>query len=448
LIGTALALLASVLGGHAQHLVDGISGNSFELTAKDGRISTPDGGSIYFWGYADTSSGGLGVAQYPGPTLIVQQGTRVTITLKNTLPSPVSIVFPGQSGVIASGGQKGLLTQEALTDSPVTYTFIASQPGTYTYYSGTQPDLQIELGLVGALIVRPANFNVASPATRKAYNDGPNPLNHDTVKPGRDQLPDSAFDQEYLFLLTDLDPTYHEAVEDQIEAYRQANAGNATPPAFKPNVDTTKRLPVYWFINGRAAPDTMAAPRTKTLPNQPYDAFPRMYPGQNLLMRVIGAGRDPHPFHNHGNHARVIARNGRLLQSSPAAGADLSYLVFTVPSYPGETTDAVFTWTGAGLGWDMYGHGPSDALAPYEDPADHGKPFPVVLPSDKDATYGDWYGGSPFLGVKASLPPGLGILDPSGGYIYMWHSHAEKEIVNNNAFPGGMLTMLLIEPWP
>ena len=46
------------------------------------------------------------------------------------------------------------------------------------------------------------------------------------------------------------------------------------------------------------------------------------------------------------------------------------------------------------------------------------------------------------------LPPNLGGFDPTGAFIYMWHSHSEREIVNNNVFPGGMLTMLLIEPWP
>jgi hypothetical protein len=30
----------------------------------------------------------------------------------------------------------------------------------------------------------------------------------------------------------------------------------------------------------------------------------------------------------------------------------------------------------------------------------------------------------------------------------MWHSHNEKEIINNNIFPGGMLTMALVEAWP
>ena len=28
--------------------------------------------------------------------------------------------------------------------------------------------------------------------------------------------------------------------------------------------------------------------------------------------------------------------------------------------------------------------------------------------------------------------------------MYMWHSHSEKEIVNDDIFPGGMMTMLMI----
>jgi hypothetical protein len=33
-----------------------------------------------------------------------------------------------------------------------------------------------------------------------------------------------------------------------------------------------------------------------------------------------------------------------------------------------------------------------------------------------------------------------------GGYAYMWHSHTEKEMTNNDIFPGGMMTMLIIVP--
>jgi len=411
------------------HLVDGITGPSFGLVAMEGHISTAEGSSVYVWSLAD-ARGNTGF-QYPAPTLIVNQGDTVTITLNNNLPFPVSLVFPGQGTVSASGGVPGLLTREAAAmvagvPGAVTYSFVASQPGTYIYNSGTRPDLQIEMGMAGALIVRPRGFSKTIKSTWKGYGTA-----------------DSAFDTEFLFLLTEMDPIMHSEVEHQREAY----SGNGSP-VFNPTIDTTTHFANYWFINGRTAPDTMMIAFSKSLPVQPYDASPMLHPGQNMLMRMVGAGRDAHPFHHHANHARNIARNGRLLQSSPAAtNSDLSYLTFSIPTYPGETTDAIFTWTGEKLGWDMYGHSPSDPLRAYEDPSDHGKPFPVMLPNEADMDFGPWYGGSPFFGTAAALPPGLGGFDPTGAFIYMWHSHNEREIVNNNVFPGGMLTMLLVIPW-
>ena len=111
--------------------------------------------------------------QYPGPTLIVNQGDEVTVNLTNThIPMPVSILFPGQKGVAATGGSLGQFTRESTMVSTgvgdtVSYTFTASNPGTYTYYSGTQPGLQVEMGLMGALIVRSAT-------DFQAYNDASN----------------------------------------------------------------------------------------------------------------------------------------------------------------------------------------------------------------------------------------------------------------------------------
>jgi FtsP/CotA-like multicopper oxidase with cupredoxin domain len=441
----ALALIAASARGEwipssdpsdslGYHLVDGISGTpgnlgrTFRLTAQEGHIHTGEGSLVYVWSLAANG----GPMQYPAPTLIVNQGENVVVVVSNTLPFPVSLVFPGHTITPPwpLGGAPGVLTREApamvgATPGTVTYRFAATNPGTYIYNSGTRPDLQIAMGIVGTIIVRPTGFNAASAANRRAYATA-----------------DSAFDHEYLFLLTEMDPILH----DEVERLRRAWNGVGV---FNPAVDTTTHFANYWFINGRTAPDTMMIPFSKALPNQPYDSMPMMHPGQKMLMRVVGGGRDAHPFHHHANHALNIARNGRLLQSSSAAtGADLAYSTFTIPAYPGETTDAIFTWTGAGLGWDMYGHAPGDPLRAGEDPADHGKPFPVTLPAEADMDFGAWYGGSPFLGAPGSLPPNRGGFDPTGSFVYMWHSHAEREIVNNNVFPGGMLTMLFIEPWP
>ena len=135
-----------------------LNGPTFNLVATTGTIQTPDGNQVFMWSYADSS----GQFQYPGPVLCVTQGQTVTVTLTNNLSEASSIVFAGQEGVTGSGsGPNGLLTKEAAPGGTVTYTFTASNPGTYLYESGSNISKQVEMGLYGALIVRPgigANF--------------------------------------------------------------------------------------------------------------------------------------------------------------------------------------------------------------------------------------------------------------------------------------------------
>jgi Multicopper oxidase len=248
-----MAMLLFAAGWPAWAAIDGITGPVFNLTARAGYISAADGDNIYNWGYAN----GAGNMQYPGPTLIVNQGDTVTIHLRNELPVPVSIVFPGQQGVTAAGGSPGLLTAEAPADNGATvvsYTFTAGHAGTYHYHSGTQPALQAEMGLVGALIVRPAN--VADPL-HQAY-----------AHPG------TAFAREHLFMLTEIDPKIHQQVE--------ALAGAGLPI----DVDTSVYQPVLWFINGRNAPDTMLEAGVPWLPTQPYNSMPRMHPGVTCIRSI------------------------------------------------------------------------------------------------------------------------------------------------------------------
>jgi len=404
---TAFSLaLMSLLAASSQAAIDGVTGTTFNLTAKPAIITTPDGDSLLVWGYGLDG----GPMQYPGPTLLVNQGDNITVTLTNDLGvanMPVSVVFPGQQGVSASGGSTGLLTQESTgPGDTVTYQFTAANPGTYLYNSGTRPELQIEMGMLGAIIVRPSTPG-------QAYNH-----------------PGTAFDQEYLFLLTEMDPVVH--------YYASLGLYDA--------FDNSTYNPVLWFINGRNAPDTLADANVSWLPNQPYNILPRTHVGETVLARVISAGRDLHPYHFHGNHVTLIGRDGHLLESAPGSGPDLARVDFTLKAVPGSTYDALWTWTGEQLGWDVYGHKQNDPLEPNEYAPDHGKPMPVALPAIQDMTFGGFYSGSPFLGEFGDLPPGEGGLNLNGGMFYMWHSHAEKELANNDIFPGGMMTMMIVEP--
>jgi len=431
---TGLIVLFLGCASNAGAAINGVTGTrttgpaavTFDLISSFANIPTPDGNSVHMWGYSVDGS----PMQYPGPTLIVNQGDVVTVNLTNThIPMPVSILFPGQKGVAATGGSLGQFTRESTMVSTgvgdtVSYTFTASNPGTYTYYSGTQPGLQVEMGLMGALIVR-------SVTDFQAYNDAA-----------------TGYDHEYLYVLSSIDPIVHQDVEFGLWA----------------DVDNTVSHATLWFINGRLAPDTLFPDNSSFLPNQPYGSIAQMHPGENVLVRVIGGGREAHPLHFHGNNFTVFARDGRLL-SSTGATADLSYSDNTLQTLPGSTYDAIWTWTGAGLGFDIYGGDQamidtpalvhtcnglttaSNSIDPgtHEDCNDHGKDIPVILPEGQELTYGGFYSGSPFLGALADLPPGEGGLNANGGMFFMWHSHNEKELTNDDIFPGGMLTQMIVE---
>ena len=252
--------------------------------------------------------------------------------------------------------------------------------------------------------------------------------------------------------------------------------------------------PNYYMVNGRSMPDNMDVAYSPSYPNQPYNGNPHMHPGELTLLRIIGQGRWQHPFHEHGNHVRVLARDGNLLlapgavsSTTPLAGP----LMFTTTTTPGQTIDGIFQWTGKGLNWDVFGHGSKDGApvtadvcvpdangyytsAPtaqnyYEWCGDHNKaleskPFgsvgsggPVTLPDPNIVANGPWYSGSPYLGGEATIRAvGSTPIPPSGtvansptdeaGFAYMWHSHNEREITTNNIFPGGMLMMMLVDP--
>jgi len=526
-------VLVLFLAVSAHAAVPGITGGSlatatpatFNLTAQTAFLNQPDGNAVYSWGYGcngtplGTAPAVMTVAcpsmQVPGPTLIVTEGQTVTVNLQNGLPAAAgntSILFPGFV-VTATGGVQGLLTQEAAPGGAVSYSFVASSPGTHAYYSGTQGDLQVEMGLYGAVVVLPASVPAVCTAGLPSTNPGANAkakssssLAHPGVLEQDFRLAAAAFDhdrscydREYLFQWAEMDPRIHNAALAQVTALNGCTAGAA---GCSLDVPTEPYHPAYFLINGRSMPDLMDANFAAEYPHQPYNGNPHMHPGELTLIRAIGQGRWQHPFHEHANHVRILARDGNM-QLSPD-GEDLAgLLMFNTDTTPGEAFDGIFYFTGRGLNWDPYGH-TGGTVDPYGDPnalltctpdsngyntsnpyainyfewcQDHNKPLevapfgdvgaggPATLPSPNIFTNGPWYGGTPYLGPDASLRAGnpncasttnanCTPLQPSNiqanpanerGWAYMWHSHNEREITTNNVFPGGMLMMMLVD---
>jgi FtsP/CotA-like multicopper oxidase with cupredoxin domain len=519
LLGATVAL-GSMLAFSAHAAAPGITGPTFNLNAAAMRITQPNGKSLYSWGYGCTSTTGNSfvpamsgancpAAQLPGPTLIVTEGQTVTVNLTNALPAAAgntSILFPGFQ-VTTTGGTTGLLTQEAQSlasclnaagcSNTVTYTFdTTGHPGTHSYYSGTQGDLQVEMGMYGAIIVLPKSvpgncdtgLAASNVAAKVPTGEGDFRLAHAAY-----DHPASCYDREYLFQFSEMDDNIHSQAEAQVlaDVAKPASGGaSCTSPTGCLVIATEPYAPGYYMINGRSMPDDMDPNYVGMYPNQPYNGNPHMHPGELTLVRIIGQGRWQHPFHEHANHVRVLARDANLLLSPPDASGNTlpaGPLMFTTTTTPGMTMDGIFDWTGKGLNWDVFGHGyggdgsvcipdangfyTSAPTAPnyYEWCGDHNKalekhPFgqvaaggPVTLPDPNIVTNGNWYSGSPYLGGEANVravggtpipPAGTTANSPTGeaGYAYMWHSHNEREITTSNVFPGGMMMMMLVDP--
>ncbi|HMN60858.1 MAG TPA: multicopper oxidase family protein, partial [Anaerolinea sp.] len=279
--GTRLVLLAAMMlalllyPGAAKAAPLGAA-VSIDLCATTGTVSLPSSPAnlnVTIWGYVPGDCTGAPTATVPGgPTLDVNEGDVETVTLHNNLAEASSLLFAGISlppdvtGAAASGGT-------------ATYTFTATNPGTYLYEAGLTPNGQHQaaMGMYGALIVRPATPGQAYDGAESAYAD------------------------EAVLVLSEIDPALN---------------NSANPAAF----DMRKYNPRYGLINGLVYPNT--APIAPAA-------------GNRVLLRHVNAGVQYHSMALLGTHQTVLAYDGKPLAFSRRMVAE------TIG--PGQTLDAIVT---------------------------------------------------------------------------------------------------------
>lgn len=237
-----------------------------DLYARAGAVALPGvGGTTTFWSYTSDATSPV---QPVGPTLVVTQGDVVSLVLHNQLGEATSLSLP----------QVETFPDDTTGAAPAAtkpYLFTASRPGTFVYEAGATVggSRQVALGMVGVLVVLPTTAGTA-------YG-----------------TPSTAYDDEGVVLLTDVDPGL-----------------NASPATFDMrNFSSRVRL-----MNGRAFPDTQHIATV---------------PGHTLLLRVVNGSIVQHSFGLLGLGLGVVATSSRLLaQGYQVAGE-------TVPA--GDTLDSV-----------------------------------------------------------------------------------------------------------
>ena len=142
------------------------------------------------------------------------------------------------------------------------------------------------------------------------------------------------------------------------------------------------------MINGRSFPDTIAPNDATWLPKQPYNALIHTVANRPspAIVRYINVTSIGHPMHPHGDHGRVIGRDGALLAGP--GGEDLSHEDFAIEVGPDQTVDALYGWEDTG---------------DWSNPERAAHPTLPDQPAALDTLHlsGDtWWSGSRFLGQQ------------------------------------------------
>lgn len=216
-----------------------------------------DNASVTFWGYGVDTPNGMGACtttKVPAEPVSVGVGDTLKMTLHATGMMPHEAAPYAGHTIHLHGADVDTVndgvpdTSQAITMGPYTYNFTPSNImyGSYPYHCHVHTVKHLEMGMYGAMIVRPKDPNKAG-AYLNQINDSPT----------------TAYDYEQIYLFSTVDPTYH-------------------------NTDLTKNLdnpvfadynPSYFLINGNES--------TALKPAQPASTLTAA-PGKRVALRLIG----------------------------------------------------------------------------------------------------------------------------------------------------------------
>jgi len=230
----------------------------------DGSRIMPDGVSVYFKGYSE-SSGSLSV---PATSIICQEGDTLQITVVNLLSTTHNLVIGGLKAGDAPLASTGDITSG--NSRTINYTIPTGKAGSYLFYDN-KTSYNTFLGLHGGLAIMPAG------KSNQLYSGSP------------------TFKKQVFWVFNDIDPALHRAVQQ----------GTSIPGKFTPR---------YFTINGLTSRPPGAPGHADPARDALYDPRSQLsgYLGDRTLVRMLNAGMCAHAMHVHANHMEWLTDRGTV----------------------------------------------------------------------------------------------------------------------------------------
>jgi len=266
------------------------------------------------------------ILRAPSPTIRIEQGDRVQITLENTHYLPHTMHFHGVDHPFLDADGEGNDGVPVTSELPVepgmarTYELQPRQTGTMFYHCHVQVQAHVMMGLQGMFVVeenRPDNW-----------------LQTLNVGAGHVRFPSQGsvdrYAAEYDLHFTDLDTTLNNRVQ-------QSNDAREVERLINRDYNITQSSSDYFLLNGRSFPLTFQESLIVTEPDQ------------LLKLRVLNGGSVGLALHTHGHKPTATHYDGVAL----AEGAQITRDVFWLAS--AQRTDLELDTTNDGL--HAYGSG-------------------------------------------------------------------------------------------
>ena len=236
---------------------------------------------VTFWVFAPAGRGMVSAARAPSPTIRVEEGDRVRITLENTHYFPHTIHLHGTIHPNEMDGVPDITQAAVKPGEAFTYEFIAKNPGTHFYHCHVQPDVHVLMGLVGMFIIEPNR-----PDNRFAH-----------LVPGAGRISDLAkatmerYAKEYSLVYMDIDDRLHRipaVYKDPREIEKRMHR----------EYDSARREPNIFLLNGRSFPFTLR------------DTPILVASDERVRLRVLNAMARTVRLHTHGHHPTLTHLDG------------------------------------------------------------------------------------------------------------------------------------------